>query len=137
MIAPEDLYITNLTALEQDLYRIGNASSPSFGEQRAFKDLVVRDQGGIKMVVANGNGYSALNRITVRMKLEKHIWKIRKGSALPEGIKLVKDLTNPIHFMLAPAKDMPLKKYLGLLEELATNPLAAVKMTQQEIKDAR
>ncbi len=72
------------------------------------------------------------------MKSEgKNVWKIRKGSALPEGIKLVKDLTNPIHFMFAPANNMPFKKFLGLLEELATNPLASVKLTPQEIKDAR
>jgi len=49
------------------------------------------------------------------------------------GIKLVKDLTNEGHFMLAPAKDMPFKKFLGLLEEMATTPELSVKLTPQEI----
>jgi hypothetical protein len=45
----------------------------------------------------------------------------------------VKDLTNEGHSMLAPATNMPFKKFLGLLEEMAANPQISVKLTPQEI----
>jgi hypothetical protein len=35
--------------------------------------------------------------------------------------------------MLAPATNMPFKKFLGLLEEMAANPQISVKLTPQEI----
>ena len=50
----------------------------------------------------------------------KKVWRIRKGADLPPELKLVKD-TRPGHdghYMIAPARNMPLKKYLGALEEL-------------------
>ncbi len=137
MSNPEDLYVTDLNALHEDLYRMGNASSPNFSEDRGLRDCQVVDRGGIKMVIANGRGFSAFNRITALMRTKKNIWRIRKGSALPAEIRLVKDLSNPGHYMLAPASDMPFKKYLGALEEMATNPLVASKMSAQEVQNAR
>ncbi len=35
--------------------------------------------------------------------------------------------------MLSPAVDMPLSKFLGFLEEVASNPAFASKLTQQEV----
>ena len=138
MLNPEELYVMDLNALREDLYRMGNGASPNFPEARAFIDCKVVDRGGIKIVLADGNGFSAFNRITRIMKVRgKNIWRIRKGSPLPEGLKLVKDLTSKDHFMLAPSVDMPVRKYLGLLEELATNPLVSVKLTAKEISDAK
>ncbi len=109
MINPEDLYFTDLNALHEDLSRMGNASSPNFSEDRGLRDCQVVDRSGIKMVVANGRGFSAFNRITTLMRPKKNIWRIRKGSALPDETKLVKDLSNPGHYMLAPATDTPLR----------------------------
>ncbi|MCF6257098.1 MAG: hypothetical protein L3K25_12505 [Gammaproteobacteria bacterium] len=50
----------------------------------------------------------------------KKIWKIKKGAELPSELKIVKDMrpANKGHYMIAPAEDMPLRKYLGFLEEL-------------------
>ncbi len=39
--------------------------------------------------------------------------------------------------MIVPASDMPLLKYLGLLQEIAANPLITDKVTTKEIQDAR
>lgn len=117
---------------------MGNASSPNFTEARGLVDCLIVDRAGIKIVVANGNGFSAFNRITAAMKARgKNIWRINKGSPLPAEILLVKDLTNPGHFMLAPAHDMPFKKFLGLLEEMATDPRISVKLSPQEVINAR
>jgi hypothetical protein len=50
----------------------------------------------------------------------RRVWRIRKGAALQPEIFLVKDLRSGRegHYMLAPAKNMPLKKYLGAPEAL-------------------
>ena len=50
----------------------------------------------------------------------KKIWKIKKGASLPRELRLVKDLRtgHKGHYMIAPAFNMPLKKYLGAMEEL-------------------
>jgi hypothetical protein len=134
MLNPEDLFVMDLDSLREDLYRMGNSTSPNFSEARGLIDCLVVDLDGIKMVVANGNGFSAFNRITQVMKSRgKNVWKIKKGSPLPEGIKLVKDLTNAGHFMLAPTTNMPFKKFLGLLEEIATDSQVSVKLTPEEI----
>lgn len=61
------------------------------------------------------------------------IWRIKKGTPLPHDLRLVKDLTRKGHYMLAPAVDMPLGKFLGLLEEIASNPAFASKLSPQEI----
>ena len=134
---PEDLYVMDLDALHEDLYRMGNASSPAFSEKRGLIDCLVVDRAGIKVVVANGNGFSAFNRITGPMKSQaKNIWRIAKGSSIPVGIRLVKDLTSPGHYMLAPEMDMPFNKFLCMLEEMASNSRIAIKLSSQEIKDA-
>lgn len=138
MLNPEDLYVMDLDALREDLYRMGNSASPNFSEARGLVDCLIVDRAGIKIVVANGNGFSAFNQITAAMKARgKNVWRINKGSQLPAGISLVKDLTNPGHYMLAPANDMPFKKFLGLLEELAIDPRVSVKLLPQEIINAR
>ena len=65
----------------------------------------------------------------------KNVWKIRKGSALPPEISLIKDTSNPGHYMLAPAVSMPFSKYLGLLEQIATDRNVSVKLTLEEIEN--
>ena len=69
----------------------------------------------------------------------KKVWRIRKGARLPEGIVLVKDARtgHDGHFMLAPQRDMALKKYLGLLEELGMDRLSVQLLSVQEIQNAR
>ena len=54
------------------------------------------------------------------LKPGKKIWCIKKGAKLPDELKLVKDKRpgRDGHYMIAPATNMPLKKYLGALEDL-------------------
>lgn len=121
MIAMEDLYVMDVTEFTKDLYRMGNATWPAFTEDRARVDVVITKQDGIEIVVANGNGFSAFDHLTKIMKKPgKKVWRIKKGAALPSELKLVKDNRpgHEGHYMIAPSKNMPLKKYLGALEEL-------------------
>lgn len=93
---------------------------------------------GIKIVKANGNGFSAFSSITSTMKRKgKNIWKIKRGANLGE-IRIVKDMrpNHKGHFMLAPIKDMPFKKYLGILEEFGLDKSKCVKLSSQEISNA-
>ena len=82
---------------------------------------MIVNQDGIDVVVANGNGFSAFDHLTAIMKRPgKKVWRIKRGAMIPPDLRLVKDLrpAHDGHYMIAPATTMPLKKYLGLLEEL-------------------
>ena len=125
MIAPEDLYILDVSEFTKDLYRMGNARWPNFSEARARADVPISSLNGVDVVIANGNGFSASDKITGLMQQPgKKVWRIKKGAALPPELVLVKDLrpNHEGHYMIAPAKTMPLKKYLGALEELGMDP---------------
>jgi hypothetical protein len=126
MIASNDLYILDIANFTKDLYRMGNAIWPKFDEDRARVDVVIILRNDIEVVLANGNGFSAYDHLTSTMKKPgKKIWRIRKGVSLPPELKLVKDMRpgHEGHYMIAPAAEMPLKKYLGALEELGMNRL--------------
>lgn len=121
MIALSELYIMDVASFTKDLYRMGNATWPAFTEDRARTDVIISIQDGVEIVIANGNGFSAFDHMTkIMQKPGKKVWRIKKGAALPPELKLVKDNRpgHEGHYMIAPAKNMPLKKYLGALEEL-------------------
>lgn len=139
MIAPEDLYIMDVDEFTKDLYRMGNAVWPAFTEERARVDVVILRQGGIDVVIANGNGFSAFDHITkVMSKPGRKIWRIRKGVPLPPELKLVKDKRpgHEGHYMIAPARNMPLKQYLGVLEQLGLDRSKVQLVTKTELANA-
>jgi hypothetical protein len=136
MINAELLYIENFEELQRPLYRSGNSVSPGFSENRALKDIYIYERSGITYVKANGNGFSTFDHITTGMKRQgKNVWMIKKGIPIPTGLKIVHDRTptKKGHFMIAPEIDMPLMKYLGLLQELGADMSKCVKLTPQEI----
>jgi hypothetical protein len=134
MISPENLYIMDVASLCVDLFRLGGKNRNSFGHDRALVDCVTFEQNGITVVVANKQGFSAFDWLTPAMKAPgKHVWRIPKGTPLPIEIVLVKDLTpgKRGHYHFAPVQNMPLTKYLGLLEEIG---IKSVKLTAEEIQ---
>ncbi len=138
MISPELLFIEDFDELQRPLYRSGNSTSPNFSQNRALKDVPVYEKNGIAYVRANGNGFSTFDHITSGMKRQgKNVWKIKKGIVVPQGLKIVHDRTpsKKGHFMIAPERDMPLMKYLGLLQELGSDMTKCVKLTVQEIQN--
>jgi len=90
------------------------------------------------MVIANGNGFSAFDHLTkIMAKPGKKVWKIKKDVQLPTGLKLVKDtrVGHEGYCMIVPLKNMPLKKYLELLEELGLNRAKVTLVTQLELRN--
>lgn len=45
------------------------------------------------------------------------VWRFPPNTRCPVGLRLVKD--KPHHYCIAPATNMPVDKYKGLLEEMA------------------
>lgn len=139
MVSIEDLYIMDVGEFTTNLYRMGNATWPKFDEDRARTDVVITKRDGVDIVVANGNGFSAFDHLTrIMRKPGKKVWRINKGAMIPDGLKLVKDQRpgHEGHYMIAPASNMPLKKYLGLLEELGLDRTRVVKLDGKEIQNA-
>ena len=139
MINNEDLYIYDVAAFTENLYRMGNSAWPAFTEEWEKSDVLITKIDVVEVVIANGNGFTAFNYLTPIMKKPgKTIWRIKKHAQIPQGLKLVKDLRpgHEGHFMIAPEKQMPLKKYLGLLEELGMDRDRVVKLTAVEVKNA-
>ena len=121
MVSPEDLYILDITEFSKDLYRMGNATWPRFTDERARVDVLISMRNGVEVVIANGNGFSAFDRITPAMRQPgRKVWRIMKGARIPSELVVVKDMRVGLsgHYLIAPATTMPLKKYLGVLEEL-------------------
>lgn len=137
MINLEDVYIYDVNEITEHLYRMGNANWPDFSEDRAWKDVLISKINGVDIVIANGSGFSAFNYITPSMKRpKKKSWKIRKGASITQGLKLVRDLCpgHDGHYMIAPERNMPLKKYLGLLEELGMDRSRVRLITGMELQ---
>jgi hypothetical protein len=108
----EALYLT-----QEDLYRVGNMTSPRLTNIRP-KDLTVVLVNGIKMIVANGNGVSLYNMSGLQNSaLTVWVWKINAGSALPTGL-YCREMKGG-HYLLCPRNNMPLSSYAGLLDQVA------------------
>lgn len=110
----EDLFFT-----QEDLYRIGNSTSAKLSEIRA-NEVVLIEINGIKTVVANDKGISLYNKRGLDdAPLSGWVYEIKSGTPLPIGLCLWKDPRIVGHYHICPASNMPLHKYIGLLEELA------------------
>ncbi len=138
MIAKEDLYIMDIGSFTKDLYRMGNAKWPAFTEDRARVDVAIEITDGIEVVIANGNGFSAFDYLTrIMLKPGKKVWCIKKGAAIPSELKLVKDKRpgHEGHYMIAPTENMPLKKYLGALEDLGLDKSRVKQVINKELSN--
>ena len=103
---------------EEDLFRLGNATSPRLDNVRD-KDVEFFTRNGIVCVRANGTGISLLTEEGTRGRKGGWLWKIPARIPLPHG--LLYNNNRPGHYFLCPALDMPLDEYRGLLAKLAIN----------------
>lgn len=101
---------------EEDLYRLGNSTSPRLDHVR-HADVDTYSTNGILFIRANGKGISLLTEDGVRGKRGGWLWKLPAGLALPSGLLLNND--KPFHYSLCPASDMNVDEYRGLLARLA------------------
>lgn len=112
----ETLYI-----VQEDLFRVGNSSSPQLSKIRAG-EITLMEINGVKVIVADGKGVSLYNKAGLeRSSLTGWVWEIRAGLSLPKGLYLNPDpdRNNPGHYFACPRMNMPVHSYVGLLEEMA------------------
>ncbi len=113
-MANEKLYLA-----QEDLYRFGNSTSSRISNVRP-REITTVSMNGIETIVANGNGVSLFNKTGLEAThLTGWVWEIKQNTHFPMGLKLVKDTKGLGHYLLAPAHNMPLSQYIGLLEQVA------------------
>ena len=112
---PQYLYM-----LDEDLYRLGNATSPKLNNVRP-QDVDTHENNGILMVMANGKGVSLFNLQELQgreSRMAGWVWKIPQGTLPPTGLAVRPDPASPGHFFLCPVSVMTMDRYRALLSEL-------------------
>ncbi|WP_338845956.1 hypothetical protein V8J88_19760 [Massilia sp. W12] len=123
-----------------NLWRAKNLNKPGLGlfamveeeERRAGNvrppDITI-ENGWVKVSKAP-RGISTFDKPDVFARGKWEYYKIPAGTVLPFGLAIVKDRFNPVlgatHYTIAPAHDMPLEKFKGLLDQLAVQLFAKV-----------
>jgi hypothetical protein len=116
IITPQYVYL-----LDEDLYRLGNATSSRLDNVRSV-DVNTFQQNGILMVRANGKGISVgTKEYLEKLQLSGWLWKIPTTTTIPADLLLNPDPdpTKQGHFFLCPNSDMTMDRYRALLSELA------------------
>lgn len=115
----------------EEVFRLGNTDNPKLSNIRS-RDVDITELNGIAVVIANGKGISVFDKEGILASpMAGWVWRFSPNTPLPFGLKLVND--KPHHFCIAPAQNMPVDKYKGLLEELA---LKATRVFKKEGKMA-
>lgn len=119
MKTEKDFYLSDIRAIERDLYRNGNSNLPKFtnkeGNIRPQDSKLFSDpKTGIVYVLPSHAGISAneifdggLNR-----------WKIKANSPIPAGLAIAVDLINPGHVHIVATRRMKQSEYISLLETM-------------------
>jgi hypothetical protein len=120
--APQYLYL-----LDEDLYRLGNATSPRLHNVRPG-DVTRYERNGVVMVRADGFGISLATEQRIKRTNPRgsYLWKIPANFPMPRGLALNPDrnsISKPgdaaDHYFLCPQYDMMLSEYVALLSKLA------------------
>ncbi len=88
-------------------------------------DITIESRNDIKWVCIKdrSRGLSTFDKKGLPKGKNWEYYKISKGTLLPEGLAIIKDEYNTrfeaTHYTIAPAFDMPLSQFKGLLERLA------------------
>ena len=125
-VTPRYLYL-----LDEDLHRLGNATTSRLDNVRLNKDVDTYERNGVLMVVSNGKGISIVTEERLNMLQRRNmqkgswVWKLASNFPMPPGLALHPDTEplrpgqQPDHYFLCPQSDMPLSEYVGLLSKLA------------------
>lgn len=121
---PKEFYI-----LPEELFRLGNSQNPKLSNVRS-RDVDTIEINGITVIRANGKGISVFDKAGINESpMTGWVWRFPSNTQPPVGLKLVQD--KPHHFCIAPAHNMPVDKFKGLLEEMA---LRATRVFKKEGK---
>jgi hypothetical protein len=114
MHSQETLYLA-----PEDLYRVGNSTSPQMTKVRP-DEITIQTINGIDVIIADDKGISLYNKAGIeKAPLTGWIYEIRANTPFPSGLKLVPDSNLEGHYFVCPMHNMPLKAYVGLLEQMA------------------
>jgi hypothetical protein len=109
----EKLYL-----VPEDLYRLGNSTSPLLTRLRPGEVDII-EVNGVKMIVANSKGISLYNQEGLNLlPLTGWVWEISAKTPLPFGLKLAKDDRPQGHYTICPIKNMSVHEFVGLLESV-------------------
>ncbi|MCA8036779.1 hypothetical protein LGM46_27810 [Burkholderia arboris] len=109
---PSDCFL-----LSEDLYRLGNSTSPRLTHVRP-RDITVVQINGIDVVQSNGKGISLFTADGIKHRpVAGWVWRFKQGTYIPGDLRIIPDGKD--HYVIAPLRSMPLDKYKGLLEEMA------------------
>ena len=121
---------TYLYMFGEDLYRLGNATTPKLQNVRVG-DVQLQERNGIMWVIANGRGISLITQARLERDQQvnrgNYAWRLPANYPMPAGLVLKADTDRlkpgqvPDHYFLCPAKDMYLAEYIVLLTRLAAN----------------
>lgn len=101
----------------EEIFRLGNTTSARLAHVRD-KDIKTTQINGVIMVIADGRGISVFDKVGILASpMSGWAWRFRPNTTFPIGLKLVQDKAH--HYHIAPTHNMPMSKYIGLLEELA------------------
>ena len=110
--------IVDLYLAPEDLFRLGNAADPRLTHIRRPKDIDTVEINGLLVVIANGKGISLATQERIsKSPVSGWVWKISKGTQMPQGLKLINDRDG--HYSVCPTANMPLDEFKGLLSKLA------------------
>jgi hypothetical protein len=95
--------IEYLYMAEEDLFRLGNSTSPRVDHVRN-DDVDMFELNDSRFVVANGKGISLLTESRLPSLKGGWLWKVPASLPLPQGLALNDD--RPDHYSLCPTTDM-------------------------------
>jgi len=117
---PKEFYI-----MPEELFRLGNSTTAKLSNVRG-RDVDTIQMNGITVIKSNGKGISIFDKEGINESpMTGWVWRFPPNTQPPAGLKLVQD--KPHHFCIAPTQNMPIGKYVGLLEELALKGLRVYK----------
>lgn len=113
-----------------NLYRSGAKNSPQLHKLRTMPPRTLEQSFDIQIYKKNGTDYVSKDTGGIStFDREKQgfggfWWKIPKGTKIPPGLRISMDFNpkpsaSPTHYTIRPLFDMPLTRYIYLLEELA------------------
>lgn len=109
---PKEFYI-----VPEEIFRLGNSHTPKMSHVRQ-RDVDTMQVNGIAIIIANGKGISVFDKTGINESpMTGWVWRFPPNTKPPIGLKLVQDKAH--HYCIAPAQNMPIDKYKGLLEEMA------------------
>lgn len=115
-MSQEALYI-----VQEDLFRVGNSTSPQMAKVRAG-EITLIEVNGINVIVADGKGVSLYNKAGLeKSSLTGWVWELRAGVALPPDLYLRPDPdpNKAGHYFCCPRRNVPVSVYVGQLEQIA------------------